>query len=168
MRRVPSPVVVVTASGAGEARGITIGSFTSLSLEPPLVCFNVNRDAQMHGVITDATRYAVHVLGEEQAHLANHFAIPDRTGAEQFDAVPHYFDVHGTPILEGVTAIFHCTHHDRFMAGDKSILVGRVAEIETNADHGAVLYYKRTYRAVGDEVRSTLLSPVKRASNETS
>jgi 3-hydroxy-9,10-secoandrosta-1,3,5(10)-triene-9,17-dione monooxygenase reductase component len=168
MRRVPSPVVVITASGAGDARGITIGSFTSLALEPPLVCFNVNRDAQMHGVLADATRYAVHVLSEEQAGLANHFAAPDRTGAEQLEAVPHYFDAHGTPILKGATVRLDCTPHERFVAADKTIFVGRVVDIDTPPDRGAVLYYERTYRGVGEELRSTLLSPVKRASNDTS
>jgi len=67
-----------------------------------------------------------------------------------------------------VTAVLHCVHHDVFTAGDKSIIVGRVVEVQANDDRGAVLYYKRTYRGVGDELRSTLLSPVKRASNDTS
>jgi flavin reductase (DIM6/NTAB) family NADH-FMN oxidoreductase RutF len=168
MRRVPSPVTVVTAANAQEARGITIGSFTSVALEPPLICFNVNHDAQMHGVILEAPRFAVHVLSEAQAPLANHFAVPDRTGPEQFRTVPHTINEHGTPVLEDATAVLHCVHHDVFTAGDKSIIVGRVVDVETATDGGAVLYYKRTYRRVGDELRSTRLSPVKRVSNDTS
>jgi flavin reductase (DIM6/NTAB) family NADH-FMN oxidoreductase RutF len=168
MRRVPSPVTVITAADATEARGITIGSFTSVALEPPLVCFNVNHDAQMHDVVLDASRFAVHILGDGQAHLANHFAVPDLTGDEQLRSVSHAVDEHGTPILDEVTAVLHCVHHDVFTAGDKSIIVGRVVEVQANDDRGAVLYYKRTYRGVGDELRSTLLSPVKRASNDTS
>lgn len=168
MRRVPSPVTVVTAADAHEARGITIGSFTSVALEPPLICFNVNHDAQMHDVLLNAPRFAVHVLSEAQAPLATHFAVPDRTGAEQLQPVPHIINEHGTPVLDDATAVLHCQHHDVFTAGDKSIIVGRVVEIEANDDGGAVLYYHRTYRGVGDELRSTLLSPVKRASNETS
>ena len=168
MRRVPSPVTVVTAASATEARGITIGSFTSVALEPPLICFNVNHEAQMHDIIMAAPRFAVHVLSEDQAHLSEHFAVPDRTGAEQFRDVPHAVDEHGTPILEGVTAVLHCVHHDVFTAANKSIIVGRVVDVDIRADGGAVLYYKRTYRGVGKELRSTWLSPVKRASSETS
>lgn len=168
MRRVPSPVTVVTAADAHEARGITIGSFTSVALEPPLICFNVNHEAQMHDVLLAAPRFAVHVLNEEQAHLANHFAVPDLTGAEQLRTVPHRIDDQGTPVLDDVTAVLHCTHHDVFTAGDKSIIIGRVEAVQHNEDRGAVLYYKRTYRGVGEELRSTLLSPVKRASNDTS
>ena len=62
MRRVPSPVTVVTAASAEEVRGITIGSFTSVALEPPLVCFNVNHAAEMHNLPLAAPRYAVQVL----------------------------------------------------------------------------------------------------------
>jgi len=168
MRRVPSPVTVVTAADAHEARGITIGSFASVSLEPPLVCFNVNHEAQMHDVILEAPRFAVHVLGEEQAHLANHFAVPDRSGAEQFRAVPHQVNEDGTPVLDDVTAVLYCVHHNVFTAGDKSIIIGRVVDVRLLESRGAVLYYERTYRGVGDELRSTRLSPVKRASNDTS
>jgi len=168
MRRVPSPVTVITAADERGARGITIGSFTSVALEPPLICFNVNHGAQMHDVMLDASRFAVHILNEEQAPLANHFAVPDLTGAEQLRSVPHVINEHGTPILDDVTAVLHCVHHDVFTAGDKSIIVGRVVEVQADDDRGAVLYYKRTYRGVGEELRSTRLSPVKRASNETS
>ncbi len=87
MRHVPSPVTVVTAAGAGERRGITIGSFTSVSLEPPLISLNVAREAQMHPVLAAASHFAVHVLREDQAHLARRFSLPDLTSADQFEGV---------------------------------------------------------------------------------
>ena len=169
MRRVPSPVVVVTAAeGEGEGRGITIGSFASLALDPPLVNFNVARDASMHAVLQACDRFAVHVLGEGQAHLAQNFAEPDLTGREQFESIPHSIDDFGTPILEDVGLILHCTPHDQVQAGDKTIFISRVVEIDERTDDGAVLYYQRSYRGVGSELPSSLLSPVKRASSESS
>jgi flavin reductase (DIM6/NTAB) family NADH-FMN oxidoreductase RutF len=168
MRRVPSPVVVVTARGPQEARGITIGSFSSVALDPPLVSFNVARDSRMFDVMEACERYAVHVLGEDQAHLAKQFAVPDLTGHEQFEAVDHACDAHGTPILEGGSAVLHCRPHDAMPAGDHRLYVGRVVEMEERADQGAVLYYKSDYRGVGRELPSTRLAPVKRASNESS
>lgn len=168
MRQVPSPVTVVTAADAEEVRGITIGSFTSVSLEPPLICFNVNHGAQMHDVLLAAPRFAVHILSEKQAPLAPHFAHPDRSGAEQFHSVSHVIDEYGVPILEGASAVLHCVHHDVFTAGDKSIIIGRVVDGEIHEGRGAVLYYQRTYRSVGADLRSRRLSPMKRASSETS
>ena len=150
MRRVPSPVVVVTAQGEEEPRGITIGSFTSVALEPPLVSFNVGRESRMYGVMEHCSRYAVHVLSEQQASLATRFAEPGLTGQEQFDAR------------------FHCTPHSSVPAGDHILYVGLVVDVETPPDQGAVLYYQSSYRGVGSELPSTELSPVNRVSSDPS
>jgi flavin reductase (DIM6/NTAB) family NADH-FMN oxidoreductase RutF len=168
MRRVPSPVVVVTAQGPREARGITIGSFSSVALEPPLVSFNVARESRMYEVMENCERFAVHVLGEDQAYLAEQFAVPDLSGPEQFESVPHTRNVHGTPILEGGSAVLHCQPHDSLLAGDKRLYVGLVLEVDERPDRGAVIYYKSDYRGVGSELRSTRLAPVKRASSDSS
>jgi len=168
MRRVPSPVVVVTARGPQEARGITIGSFSSVALDPPLVSFNVARDSRMFNVIEACEWFAVHVLGEDQAHLAKQFAVPGLSGSEQFESVPHVYDVHGTPILEGGSAVLYCRTHDSLPAGDHRLYVGRVVDVEERSDQGAVLYYKSDYRGVGKELPSTRLAPVKRASSDSS
>jgi flavin reductase (DIM6/NTAB) family NADH-FMN oxidoreductase RutF len=82
--------------------------------------------------------------------------------------VDHACDAHGTPILEGGSAVLHCRPHDAMPAGDHRLYVGRVVEMEERADQGAVLYYKSDYRGVGRELPSTRLAPVKRASNESS
>jgi flavin reductase (DIM6/NTAB) family NADH-FMN oxidoreductase RutF len=168
MRRVPSPVVVVTAAGEEEARGITIGSFTSVALNPPLVSFNVGRESRMYEAMESCSRFAVNVLGEEQAALATRFAEPDLTGPEQFEGVPYTLDARGTPLLDDVTARLHCTPHDAVPAGDHVLYVGLVVGVDEQPDRGAVLYYKSGYRGVGSELRSTELSPVKRVSSESS
>ncbi|MDX1548725.1 MAG: flavin reductase family protein [Rhodothermales bacterium] len=167
MRRIPSPVTVVTAAGEGEVRGITIGSFTSVSLDPPLISFNVDQAAQMHPLIMQAERFAVHVLTEAQAHLSNHFAVKDRTGAEQFAAVPYRLDAHGTPILEDVLAVFHCTRYAVYPAGDHSLILGAVYRIEEGGAAGPILYFDRSYRRIGGEAEVRSFSTVKRGSSTT-
>lgn len=168
MRRVPSPVVVVTAQGAEEARGITIGSFTSVALEPPLVSFNVGRASRMYEVMDSCSRFAVNVLSENQVHLAKRFAVPGLKGAEQFEAVSYRHNSEGTPVLDGVTARLHCTPHDSIAAGDHVLFIGLVVSVDEQRDQGAVLYYQSSYRGVGSELPSTELSPVKRLSSESS
>lgn len=168
MRRVPSPIVVVTAQGHDEARGITIGSFTSVALEPPLVSFNVGKDSRMHTVLEACSRFAVQVLSEEQAHLAQRFAEPGLTGEQQFEAVPATSDEHGTPHLKDVSARFHCTTHRSMPAGDHTLYVGKVVDIDEPPNRGAVLYYQSSYRGVGSELPSTEFSPVNRVSSDSS
>jgi len=166
--QVPSPVVVVTANGEKEARGITIGSFTSVALHPPLVSFNVGQDARMYGVMESCTRFAVHVLSEGQAHLAQRFAVPGLTGREQFEAVSHTRADGGTPVIEGGRAVLHCVPYDDINVGDHVLYVGLVVDLDERSGTGGVLYHEGCYRSVGRELASTELSPVNRASSDSS
>jgi flavin reductase (DIM6/NTAB) family NADH-FMN oxidoreductase RutF len=178
MREVAAPVVVVTAAGGGEARGITIGSFTSVALDPPLISFNVGHDASMHAVMEACDRFCVHFLGERQASLADHFATPGLTPDEQFDPIPHRVGEGGTPVIDGVPTLLHCTPYKSMEAGDHTIYVGRVVGIESRTGEAAdlettgptsVLYYRSTYHGVGGEVESAPLpSLVNRSSSGSS
>lgn len=168
MRRVPSPVVVVTAQGEEATRGITIGSFTSVALDPPLVSFNVAREARMYDVMDTCSHFAVHVLGENQAHLAKRFAVPGLTGTEQFEGVSARTDAHGTPILDNVGTLLRCRPHDAIGAGDHVLYIGLVVDVDERPERGAVLYYESSYRGIGRELGSTELSPVNRVSSESS
>jgi flavin reductase (DIM6/NTAB) family NADH-FMN oxidoreductase RutF len=168
MRQVPSAVTVVTVAGADEVRGITIGSFTSVSLDPPLISFNVALDAQVHDLLIRADHFVVHILADEQAHLSNHFAEKDRTGEEQFATIPHHLGTDGTPILEGVLAVFFCTHFAVFPVGDHSLLVGEVVHIDQGHSGTPLVYFERSYHRVGGEVQDQEAASVKRFSSATS
>ncbi len=165
MRHVPSPVTVVTACGREEARGVTIGSFISISLEPPLVSINVNREAQMRDVLATTDRFAVHVLRAEQAALSERFAVPDMEAAAQFEDVAYHVE-DGIPILEDVLAVLYCRREELHEAGTHSVFVGRVERIE---EHGGapLIYYRSAYYGVGAEAGPSRLEPVKRSSSAT-
>ena len=168
MRRVPSPVTVVTTRRGGVMRGITIGSFVSTSLEPPLITFNVGRETLMHPVIVEAERFAVHLLGAGQAHYANHFALPDQTPEEQFEGVDYVLADADVPILIDAPAILQCSRYAIYEAGDHSIVVGEVVRIDENREAAPLLYYERGFRSVGEAVEAKLFEPVKRVSSEAS
>lgn len=168
MRRCAAPVTVVTAAGPGERRGITIGSFTSVSLDPPLVCFNVQREATMHELVTTAPHFAVHLLRDDQAHLSERFAVPDLPGEAQFEGVAHRLSEAGVPLIDGVLAVLRCVPFAVYPAGDHSIVVGEVVGIDEGEGQAPLLYFDRRYHTVGDERRSILFSPVNEGSSETS
>lgn len=149
MRNLPYPVTIVTAAVGKEKRGITIGSFTSLSLEPPLVSFNVERTAQMHLLLEKATHFTVHIPEAGQSDLCDHFAVPARTGTEQFETIDHYRSSYGTPVLSGTAAVIHCRMHNRFEAGDHTIIAGEVLEVKNFEDNPGILYYNRAYHSIG-------------------
>lgn len=152
LRHVPSPVAVVTVRTAGGVRGATIGSFASVSLDPPLVSFNVTHGTRLHAALAEADRWAVHLLAAEQAALAERFALPDLDGTDQLAPFPHVAPPDGPPMLRGALGILVCTPHARVEAGDHTVWIGAVEEIVDGAGRAPLLYYHQSYRAVGDEV----------------
>ena len=168
LRHLPAPVVVVTTCAEGQPRGITIGSFTSVSLTPPLVSFNVDRKAQSHAALRAAGRCAIHLLDDTQVAFANHFARPDLSPEEQFQPVAYTADENGIPILEGQAAVLHTRIRDAHPAGDHSIFVAEVERITPRQNAQGITYVERGYHAVGQELGGTALSPVKASSNGSS
>lgn len=154
MRRLPYPVTIVTAAVGQEKRGITIGSFTSLSLDPPLISFNVDFEAQMNPLIKKATHFSVHIPASDQAHLCNHFAVSGRSGNEQFISVEHQPNQFGTPILKDVPCVLHCGSYTWFETGDHSIIVGKVLDVERRNENTGLLYYDQSYHSIGQPADS--------------
>ena len=149
MRKLPFPVTVVTASVGKEIRGITIGSFTSLSMDPPLVSFNLDFNAQMYDLVDKITHFAVHFPSPDKAYICDHFATPDRTGEEQFEEVAYERSQYGTPVIQDVATVVHCRLYNRLEAGDHLIVIGEVIDVSQPPEVAGVLYYNRTYRTVG-------------------
>ena len=152
MRGVPSPVTVVTAASAEEIRGITIGSFTSVSLQPPLICFNVADTSRMYPVICQAERFNVHVLSDRQVKLSIAFAEPERDGKEQFRDIKYVLDPYGIPVLQRVVARLACKAHALHPTGDHAIVVGRVCGIKVNKMRTPLVYLKQSYLKVGRRI----------------
>ena len=150
MKLVPTAVTIVTASSNGKSRGATIGSFVSVSLEPPLVCFNIAQDAQLYGILQSAEYLAVHVLRDDQHELSNFFASPDRSNEEQFERTPHRIDENGTPILEETLVVFVCKSRSMTEAGDHSVMMAEVISIKNGKSGNPLIFYNRGYHQIGD------------------
>ena len=151
LRDLPSPVVVVTVDGPDGPRGATIGSFTSVSLDPPLVSFNVTHGTGFHGALAAADTWAVHLLAASQADVAERFAVPDLDGAAQLAPFAHARG-DGPPLLAGTLGILVCRPRARFEAGDHTVVIGEVAGIVEGAGRDPLLYYRQSYRGVGERV----------------
>lgn len=168
LRHLPSPVVVITTHRGGAPLGITIGSFTSVSLDPPLVSFNVDRTAQSHDAFLSTGQCAIHILDETQVAFANHFARPDLSPEEQFQPVAYTRDPDGIPVLEGNAAVLHARIRDAHPAGDHSIFVAEVERITPRRNAQGITYVERGYHAIGPELSGTPLPSIKASSNGSS
>ena len=115
-------VTVVTAKTPEGPVGMTVNSFTSVSLDPPLVLWSAAKNSSRHSVYTDATHFAVHVLSAEQDGLS---ALFTRSGGG-FDELPWDENFEGVPVIQGTLARFECERSSLHDAGDHTLIVGRV------------------------------------------
>ncbi len=123
----PTGVTIITGMSGGHPYGMTIGSFTSVSLEPPLVGFLPMADSISWQAIADSGRFCVNVLGADQGDLCWSFA---RTAEDQrFEDVPWEPSPNGSPILGGVIAWIDCTTEAVMEMGDHLFVLGRVTDL---------------------------------------
>ncbi|MEU4242861.1 flavin reductase family protein [Actinoplanes sp. NPDC026619] len=140
--------VVTAATDDGQAVGMTVNSFSAVSLDPPLVLFCVNRASQLHPVFAGAQAFAVHILAQARLPLSRRFARP---GLDRFGGVRVGAGRQGVPLLdEGVLAVLECLGERTVPAGDHDIVLGRVerAVLSPYADADPLIYYGGAYRSL--------------------
>lgn len=149
----PTGVCVVTARAPdGEDLGMTMSSFNSLSLQPPLVLFSIGRQSHSLAQWRRAEGYAIHVLAENQREISGRFATPlgNKWAALEFDR-GHA----GAPLLRGVLARFECRAFARHAhdSGDHVLFIAEVLRFRVFENRMALLSYQGNYGAVkpGDE-----------------
>jgi len=138
-------VAVVTTRGLnGRSVGLTINSFSSVSLEPPLVLWSLSRRSSSLADFSSARTVAIHVLSADQETLARRFATPC---ADRFAGIARSIGPNGVPLLEGGVARFICTPHDYHEAGDHVIFVVRVDHCE-HTGGAPLLFHASRFRGL--------------------
>ena len=141
--RFATGVTVVTARGPdGTAAGVTVNSFCSVSLDPPLVLWCLCKRAPSGRVFLKSTHFAIHVLAEDQAELSTRFSRPS---ANKFAGLVLTQGLGGAPLLEGAVARFQCRLEQRHDAGDHYIMIGRVEDY-THAAGSPLVFHTGAYR----------------------
>ncbi|MEV0620132.1 flavin reductase family protein [Nonomuraea sp. NPDC050404] len=135
-----SGVVVITAQHGGVPVGLTATSFSSVSLDPPLVSFYVDRSSATWPSLGAADHFAVNILGSDQSEVAARFA---RKGIDRF-APPTRWQPGplGAPLLRDVCAHLICLPYERAEVGDHILVVGLVAEAGTHSAGRPLLYHQ--------------------------
>jgi flavin reductase (DIM6/NTAB) family NADH-FMN oxidoreductase RutF len=141
-------ITVITALDESRAPvGLTANSFTSLSLDPPLVLFCIDRTIKSFQAIHANRHFVVNILREDQEHISRQFA---KSGADKWYGVRFQSWDTGCPILEGCIANLECDVEQVFEGGDHIIVVGKVRRMKFDAtsDCRPLLYYKGKYGGV--------------------
>ena len=115
-------VTVVTSKDNNRLIGVTANSFSSVSLEPPLVLWSLSKRSQKHPIMTRVKNYAINILANSQKEVANKFSQSE----EPFTGLDFYVSESGVPIIKNSLAVLECEQHVVYDGGDHSIILGLV------------------------------------------
>jgi 3-hydroxy-9,10-secoandrosta-1,3,5(10)-triene-9,17-dione monooxygenase reductase component len=139
----PTGVCAITAaSPGGTPIGMVVGSFSSVSLEPPLIGFFPDKRSTSWPVIEAAGKFCVNILAADQLDVCRQLAA---SGADKFVGLSHSQSGNGSPLLDNVIAWIDCDIHDVVEAGDHFLVLGLVKSLEPNRDADPLLFFKGRY-----------------------
>lgn len=153
----PTGVAIITTRTAdGRPAGLTCNSFSSVSLEPPLVLFSLRKASSLLGAFAEADAFAINILSERQDALSGRFA--SSKIADKFEGVAWRPGPLGMPIIEDCLASFECSVHARHGAGDHDIFIGEVKHMGGGgpADQ-ALVFYKGAYMMLAESLRTLVI-----------
>lgn len=144
MRVYPQGVTVVTTQAGDGPKGMTVSSFTSVSLSPPLVLVSIAQGSQLHDQFRKAKGFAVNFLADDQKSVSDRFA--GRTEArDRFEGLKFKPGVTGSPIIDGVRAFIECKTWKVYEGGDHSLIVGEVVAAQALSNKKPLVYYAQQY-----------------------
>lgn len=142
----PSGVTVVTTLGdQGRPVGVTVSAFSSLSLDPPMVLFCLDKRTAALAAFSEGEYFAVNILADDQSALSQTFASPE---ADRFAGVNHTPGTGGCPVLAGVAASLECRRAAVHEGGDHLIIVGQVERAVSAPGKVPLVYAQGRYRAL--------------------
>ena len=130
--------VISAATPQGTCLGLTINSFTSVSLDPPLVLWSLDRASDRFGVLNQVEKFGINILGHSAKELSQRLSRKGESGIDPSDIRK---GEHGVPLLISHIAAFECETHQRIDAGDHVILIGRVLSFTHVQHEHPLLYY---------------------------
>lgn len=141
-----SGVTVVTTEHDGRQYGMTVASFASLSLHPPLVLVCIERSVKTHDAIAAAGKYGVSILSSTQADISSKFASRSDDKFDGVELIEGDLDVPlSVPLIKGALTAIECRVYDRLPGGDHTIFIGEVMKIHTQ-EGDPLLYFRSGYR----------------------
>lgn len=139
----PTGVAVVTAQSAeGALQGVTVNSFNSVSLDPPLVLFSLARKLFSLNVFLAAEAFAINFLQDDQEHLSIRF---NKALSNKWERVKYKKGITGAPVLVPALAVLECHPYAQYDGGDHVIMVGRVEHIECEECCSPLVYFRGRY-----------------------
>ena len=136
--------IVTTQDASGRKAGLTVNSFSSVSLAPPLVLWSIDRESNVFDAFNESDYFNVHVLADHQRSLSERFSGAD---VDRFDGVSLEQGVNAAPLIAGCLARFQCQKVHQYDGGDHLIMVGNVLRFD-RSDQQPLLYFSGQYSQI--------------------
>ena len=150
--RFATGVTVITALAPdGEPIGVTISSFNSVSLDPPLILWSLSLSSPNLASFSNASHYAVNILSARQQEISDRFASRSN---KRFEGIKLHSGLGGVPLLADCCATFECTNEAHYPGGDHLIFVGRVERFTQGEVESPLIFYNGSYRLL-DTINTT-------------
>ncbi|MGE5249965.1 MAG: flavin reductase family protein, partial [Bacteroidota bacterium] len=141
MRAWSSGVTIVTATHSGTSHGMTVSSFTSVSLEPPLIIISLHTDSRTHRLISASGAFAVNILAAEQQELSERFAGRDLSGEDRFAGLETESFVTGAPAFTGALAVLDCRVRQEIPVGMNTLFLAEVVGARGDGEGEPLVYH---------------------------
>ena len=148
MRSWATGVTIVTAQKDGVRHGMTVSSFTSLSLEPPLVMVSVEKTANTTALILSSDAYGVSILADDQQVISDRFAGRIADGTDKFDGLEWTQLITGAPLLVDALVGFDCRVVSSHDVRTHILIIGEVVAVRLRSDSNPLIYFQRDYHQV--------------------
>ncbi|OIK10747.1 oxygenase [Bacillus sp. MUM 116] len=145
----PTGVTIVTTTKEdGTPVGLTVNSFASVSLEPLMVLWSIDHRSSLLKDFKEGGKFAVHVLAEEQVELCKTFATKHD---DRFSTCDWKLSSNGLPIIDGALGVFECKTFKDIEAGDHTVFIGEVTDLQINKGKDPMLYHRRNFGPIPKE-----------------
>lgn len=141
--------IVTTRSPEGRPVGLTISSFSSLSLEPPLVLWSLVNHSPSLDVFQNCNYFAINIINQTQTDVAMGFA--NSKIADKFSLVSHADGEEGVPLIDDCVATFVCENYRQYEGGDHTIFIGRVVRHSTITEHEPAVFHRGKFTNLRNE-----------------
>jgi flavin reductase (DIM6/NTAB) family NADH-FMN oxidoreductase RutF len=149
MARIPTGVAVITSASEDAFHGVTVSSFGSLSLNPPLTFVSILKEINSHGRLLETDNFAINVLAREQTFFAEQFSGQTPLADPDFTRVPHTIGTTGLPLITGCISWIECKKWAEYPAGDHTLFVGEVVDLKLGDAVDPLIYYDREFSELG-------------------
>jgi flavin reductase (DIM6/NTAB) family NADH-FMN oxidoreductase RutF len=150
MRAWTSGVTIVTAAHEGAQHGMTVSSFTSIALEPPLVIVSLQTDSRTHELVSQSKAMAITILADDQQEISDIFAgrVPDTE--DRLTSVETETLTTGAPFIKGGLAYLDCRVSQTIEVGTNTLFLAEVVSARGNGEGSPLVYHDRNYRKLSE------------------